>query len=201
VETKWGYVRPPTSSEERKIVGKVIELGILAVMNNHCYKCAGKMYTQTTGCAIGLALSGIIARIRMNRWKRKMKEIMDGEISKCYMMEKYVDDVNMVVEEIPMGVRWVGSKTEWKREWEEKDKQLNESKDRRTMKVVTEAANSIERDIKFTFEVAEDSKEKRCPMLDLAVWVEEIPNETKENGKRQELHLCIITSGDALSFS
>ena len=36
-------------SDKRKVMGKVIEVAILAIMENHFYEFGGKLYKQGTG--------------------------------------------------------------------------------------------------------------------------------------------------------
>ena len=42
-------------------------------MGNHIYMFDGQAYLQTKGGAIGLRLTGLVARVVMDRWAGKMK--------------------------------------------------------------------------------------------------------------------------------
>ena len=65
-ETKWGPAPAVVEEKDRRmIMGKVIELAILAVMNNHYYQFGGRYFKQGTGGAIGLRLTGLVCRIVM----------------------------------------------------------------------------------------------------------------------------------------
>ena len=87
------------------MIAKVLEIAFKGVMENHCYRWKGEMFSQGSGCAIGLALSGEVAQIRMNRWLRIMKMTLEENLCKIYAMEKYVDDLNVIMEAMGLGVR------------------------------------------------------------------------------------------------
>ena len=82
----------------------MIEIGIRKIMENHYYKFGGKNYRQTKGGAIGLHITGSLARICMDNWATLMKMKMEDNLIKWYLMEKYVDDVNWVLELLGLGV-------------------------------------------------------------------------------------------------
>ena len=56
-----------------------------------------KMFKQGKGGDIGLRLTGVMARIRMDRWSRRMSSEMEEEMVRVYLMAKYVDDVNLIM--------------------------------------------------------------------------------------------------------
>ena len=53
----------------------------------------GKAYLQNEGGAIGLRLTGVVARIMMDRWSGIMKRRMTLNKMEYYLQIKYVDDV------------------------------------------------------------------------------------------------------------
>ena len=167
------------------IVAKVIELAITATMKNHCYRFAGHVYTQTSGCPIGLALSGIVVQIRTNRWIRRMRDLLEENLCKTYLLEKYVDDINVLMEALGLGVRWFDGSLRWSQTWEEEDEKSGVTRDELTMRQFTYMANSICKDIKFTYDLPEKHPDGRCPMLDVAVWVEEKEDKTKVYGQQE----------------
>ena len=74
-ESKWGRVRGElTKKDKRKIIGKVVEIAVKTLMRNHTYQFEGKYYIQKEGGSIGMAATGVIARLRMVRWSRLFKE-------------------------------------------------------------------------------------------------------------------------------
>ena len=62
---------PKSDAERRLIVAKVLESACGIVMKNHVYTFGGRKYKQIKGGAIGLRLTGVVARIRMDRWARR----------------------------------------------------------------------------------------------------------------------------------
>ena len=68
-ESKWVKVRGAlTRQDKRKILRKVVEIGVRTVMRNHIYQFEGRNRIQREGGSIGIAAMGVIARIIMLRW-------------------------------------------------------------------------------------------------------------------------------------
>ena len=82
-----------------------------------CYQFGGKYNTRREGRAIGLRLTGVIAKVAMHRWCRRMNDLMDEELMKIYIFTKYVDDIQIAVENTGPGVRWC--KTEKRMKWKQ----------------------------------------------------------------------------------
>ena len=96
-ESKWREVRKVLSRrEKRKLLGKVVELGILILMRNHIYQFEGKARIQKEGGSIGLAATGVIARIRMMRWGKKFKELCRENRLDLLLFKVYVDNENLI---------------------------------------------------------------------------------------------------------
>ena len=158
----------------------MIEIGVLVLMRNHLYQFEGKTRIQKEGGSIGLAATGIIARIRMGRWSKKFKEMCQTNLLSLLMYKAYVDDENMVWKVMELGRRWNGKKMEWRQKWYEEDVERNEKNDVRMMREVVAMANTIERDIKLTMDVPSVNKDGKLPVLDLKMWVEEVRGEEGE---------------------
>ena len=52
-------------------------------------------------------MTGIVARIVMDRWSRQFREAVAQSGIKLHMLEKYVDDVNLVLALLEEGYKWV----------------------------------------------------------------------------------------------
>ena len=113
----------PTTREKRVILGKVIEISIFKIMENYHYKFGTKMYKQGGGGAIGLHLTGSVARVCMDLWGEGMRLLMEDNLVKVYLFERYVDDINWLLEAIGLGVRWSSERKSlvWNEEWERED--------------------------------------------------------------------------------
>ena len=107
-DSKWLFTREPVSKEEKKrMMGKILEVAIKATFQNHIYTYRNDLYYQQKGGAIGLRLTGIVARIVMDRWSRQFKETVLDLGIQLHMLEKYVDNVNLVLDIIAQGYGWV----------------------------------------------------------------------------------------------
>ena len=182
-ETKWRFKRMDfTEGEKRMLLAKVIEISIKTTFKNHLYQFEGRSYIQAKGGSIGLRLTGVVAKLVMNRWNVRFKELaIQNEIT-IYLNKTYVDDQNLLLEALDMGRRWTGDKIEWRAEWEKEDNESVEKDDKRTMRQVRLMANSILPYIQMKEEVASDCPEEKLPMLDFKVWKEE---ETEERGEKK----------------
>ena len=82
-------------------------------------------------------MTGVIARIVMDRWARMFRKALKEANIEEHMIEKYVDDVNLVFEMIAQGYGWssVGGKEifSWTEDRMEKDSQENLLPEERTM--------------------------------------------------------------------
>ena len=103
----WKFPRKPVSREERKkLFGKVIEVAVLTTFRNHIYMYRNDLYKQKRGGAIGLRLTGVVARLVMDRWARIfLGHLSAGEVE-VYMLKKYVDDINLVMAILERGWHW-----------------------------------------------------------------------------------------------
>ena len=115
-----------------------------------------------------------------------MLSTMEYALIKHYMFSKYVDDVNLVLECLGLGVRWNASKRDmtWSQTWEDEDLEENLSDERRTAREILIMADDMSEEValRFTGEIQEDQEENKVPMLDVKVWLEE------HNGKQILLH-------------
>ena len=98
-----------TETETKCLVAKVVEVGVRMVVRNHLYQWKGQTWRQNVGVPTGLRLSGVIGRITMDVWLGLVRDLMNENMMVTYMIEKYVDDVNQILENLPMGTRWDSS--------------------------------------------------------------------------------------------
>ena len=115
---------------------------------------------QSKGGAIGLQLTQAIAKIVMQIWEDKMIMMMKENKIDVYMFRKYVDDVNIILEALGMGVRWCDNekRMKWMQEWEEEDKESNIPRDQITMREMVRMSNSLYPWIQFTMDVESVNK-------------------------------------------
>ena len=66
----------------------------------------GQAYLQSEGGAIGLQLTGVVARIIMDRWSGTMRRRMMINHLECFLMTKYVDDMYIFPQGFKKGMRY-----------------------------------------------------------------------------------------------
>ena len=79
-----------TREERKKMVGKMLEVAIKATFKNHVYLYRNPLFRQAKGGVIGLRLTGVVARIVMDRWSRQFRTALQEAKVKELMLEKYV---------------------------------------------------------------------------------------------------------------
>lgn len=76
-DTKWEMMRRDMMKEEKKkVIRKVVEIGVRTAMHNNIYKYGGIVWVQAEGGAIGLWLTGVVAKVA-TRWEREFKKKVD----------------------------------------------------------------------------------------------------------------------------
>ena len=122
-------------------------------MENNVYKCGGEIRVQGEGGAIGVKMTGDLAKAVMVLWDRRFVEKLGrlGVNQKFYC--RYIDDQNIVVEVLRPGSRFNKEEDmiEVVEELVESDKE--EPGDRRTFEVVREVGDSLEEMIELTADV------------------------------------------------
>ena len=176
IKTKWTEINENiTEKQKSELMGKVLEICVREIMGNHVYMFDGQAYLQTEGGAIGLRLTGLVARVVMDRWAGKMKAKMTINYMEWYLLVKYVDDVYTFLNAIKKGMRWSDEedKLMWHEDDEKYDMDENNSDDYVTMNAWAGMASSIYPFLKFTIDIPEHHIDKCVPVLDVKVWREE----------------------------
>ena len=113
----------------------------------------------------------------MAEWDNRFKEKMLENGQDTVLDNTYVDDQNIITEELELGRRWDGDKLTWRQEWEDEDKVAGEPTDRRTMREIRKLSNSIINFIIMEEYVQSNHPNNRLPILDLSVWTVQVKNE------------------------
>ena len=111
----------------------------------------------------------------MDHWAAMFLNALEkaGITVKAFM--KYVDDINIVTEYVPLGSRWDGDQLTQTEETLLEDRMSGVSREALTMRIVLELANRIIPWLFFTSDLPEDHDNKKIPMLDLQVWLQHDP--------------------------
>ena len=102
--------RTSTPEERRLMVAMWLELMVLQVMGKHVYSFNGTNRLQLLGGPVGLKLSGALAKICMMSWSRMFMAKLTLAFTaityfQLYVLQLYVDDTGVVVEELGPGCR------------------------------------------------------------------------------------------------
>ena len=179
VDAKWTEANVPYDGpSRRKILGKVLELAVITVYRSNVYRFAGKTYLQQDGSPIGLDLSGEIGRLVMAQFDMDFMDRCEKSRIHVDLNQRYVDDDDLVQPAIPPGYK-VGQSglIEFRKEWEDLDISEGLPDDERTTNVMVSLANQIDPNIVMTGDCPSKHDSGRVPMLDLAIYVEEVDKE------------------------
>jgi hypothetical protein len=165
-------VREPNSIEKKKMLAMVICQSASFVMTNHVYSTEDVIRKQSKGGAIGLRMTGEIARIVMLEFDSILRARLAALGIEEWTYGRYVDDTNTVVTVLPVGTRYnpITKELEVTEEATESDKELED--DSRTFSVIQKVANDIWPEIQWTVDVPSNHDHKRMPMLDMQVGME-----------------------------
>ena len=152
---KFGNITP-TNDEKKRMFCLAIRIMIERTMSLHDYVFDGKIIRQKGGGSIGLDLTGVVADIYMCYWDRQyLKKLAESNIqTKLY--KRYKDDIDLVIE----NDRENGK--------DQKERENN------SLKLCMEIADSIHPSIKLTGDIPTNYDDKKLPILDLKVWIDEV---------------------------
>ena len=170
----------PNEREQRLMLTEALKIGMLVVMNNHTYTFDGKVYRQQSGGSIGLELTGNIAQVFMIWWDSEFKLRLNEAGIVSRLIKRYVDDINLAVDELPVGTRYEDGMLLVKDEKVAED--LSIPADRRTMAIIRQIGNSIHPSIQLETDCPSNHEDEKMPILDLKVWIQDI------GGSRRIIH-------------
>ena len=174
--------RKPSKGIVKVMVKEAIKIGLSIVLNNHIYTYDGTNRIQKDGGAIGLQLTGVIADIFMTWWDKqflsKLQEL--GLVRKMY--KRYVDDINQALRGNVRGKKYMNGGLE-----EDEDKRRgdeNKENDEVMMELVKAIGDEIHPSIKLEVDYPSKYPDRKLPILDIKVWIEE----RERDGKRVIMH-------------
>ena len=128
------------------------------------------MYKQRKGGPIGLRATCAIARLVMNNWDRRWKQIMDENKITIKLYKRYMEYGRMVMPPLRHGWRWQQGELVFKRTWLKEDENLTSTEI--TRRAMENSMQEVMNCLTFTTEVGEGD-ENWLPTLDIAMRVEE----------------------------
>ena len=162
-------------NDKKKLFAEVLAICVEIVMNNHVYKFKDKIILQKDEGGMGVELTGVLADLKMLIWGLTFKEKLVHMNIENDLDDRYVDDITLLPTVLPPGLKFEDDKLVL---CEDKIKEDSEIPgDIRTMKIIQAVANSIDENIKVTFDVPSNHDDEKVPILDLKV------NLNKDNRK------------------
>ena len=130
----------------------------------------------------------------MDAWKVKMTDLMVENDITCYLLEKYVDDSEVIVENVPVGTRWDNDsrKLLCTDEAVEEDNVEDKSREEITMRAWGEMASSLIPGVKFTIDYPANNTNGKVPMLDFMLWKESEDDPRNPGQMRECLKYCFL---------
>ena len=153
----------------RQLLGIASARTVKNVMMNHFFTINGKLFRQKDGSPIGLDLSVEIASIYMTLWDKKFLATLRRLGIQVGLYKRYVDDTVVILNGINPG--WYYCPKAKKMCHDMNHRNVGQEEDARTFGVLREIANSLDTDIQMTVEVPSDFADRRLPVMDLALWV------------------------------
>ena len=116
-----------------------------------------------------MRLTGACAKVVMAQWSIRVNEILRRNNIEIWLAAGYIDDIRYLTSKISLGWRWSekSKQLEYREEWQEEEEEERYSLDKKTSLEVGKIMNSVNKDLKFTTEIAEDFSKARLPTLDM----------------------------------
>ena len=151
------------------MLGKAVELMIIAGMTNHVYRFNNKIRVQINGGPIGLSLTGEVAECYMVDWDTRFMVQLRKYNILVLLYSRFKDDIIMATKRIANGTKLVDGKFTIDSEKVIEDKEKSGSKV--TFEVIRELAENIDPMIKFTIDTPCKYDDRKLPALDIKVQI------------------------------
>ena len=155
---------------------EALKIVLEVIMKNHIYNFDNEMRRQKEGGAIGMDITGELAKVFMTWWDKQMVQRMRQLDLDPILYKRYVDDINIAVNRVREGIKYSGGALV--RETDEEQGTME--KDKRTFEIIKKIGDEIHRSIGLTIDVPSDNDDRKVPILDLKCWMEEV----EENGNK-----------------
>ena len=177
-EITWVFPRrEATEKQLGKLIARTVEIGLRTVWENFVYSFGGKFYLQAQGGPIGARITMAASRIVMFDWAVQYRSMLEDICLWSPLLIGYVDDVRQFTSPAEPGTRFneITKKFEITEENKILDVESKTPMEKIMQSEYKKAMNSINPDVKFTIESAEDFPQYNCrlPTLDTLVWVDE----------------------------
>ena len=167
----------PTEVQIKRMVAIGLSLIVEKVMSNFLYTFGGEDRRQASGGPIGDVLTQAIARHMGNEFDEKFTQKMDSLNIKRELYQRYADDIDLVVRSVgrerkfcPVAGNFVEKTSP------EVQEESSQEEDEITMVELKKIADNIIKHVETEHDYPSNHPELgyKVPVLDLAVWVEEV---------------------------
>ena len=141
--------REPNKEEQRVMLTEAIKIVLETLMKNHVYEFREELRKQKEGGAIGIDLTGELAKIYMTWWDKELLKRLEELGIDLIVYKRYVDDIMIAVRKIIEEFR------------------QGEEDDETTIERIRVIGESIHQSIKLTKEVPSKNDDRKLPVLDL----------------------------------
>ena len=159
--------RVPNQVDRKKMVGKMLEIMIIAGMENHVYEFKNVIRKQSDGGPIGLTLTGEVADCYMVDWDKKFLDKLKSVGINLIIYLRFKDDITIVTRSLVRGTKWKDG--ELTLDLNKMKDDMEKSSDLVTMEVIRDIAESVDKMIKFTIDIPENHENGKMPILDVQV--------------------------------
>ena len=192
--------RAPTQAEQTEMMVNCVEIAAKLVMRNHFYLVGNETRKQAEGGPIGLELTTALARMTMIWWDEKFIERASRAKIEVEMLDRYVDDGDLIVEVPPKGTRFDVESGEvvCSQEAEVEDSEVED--DKRTMELVRNIADSIHPMLQFDEDYPSKHEDNKIPILDLKCWMDSENRVWHQHYEKPVSTTKVLHSESALSW-
>ena len=183
----------PNEAQRKKMVAIGLAKIVEKVMSNFLYTFGGEDRRQASGGPIGDVLTQAIARHMGNEFDQEINTKLALLNVKTELYQRYADDVDLVVRSVGRNIKFcplTGTMQEKTAREIHEESQMEE--DEITMQVMKQIADTITKHIETEYDCPSRHPELefKVPVLDLAVWVEEIEVAAPRLETQQLHNLC-----------
>ena len=120
--------RKPSIVEEKKMLGKAVEIMVKTGMKNHVYRFQNQIRIQSRGGPIGLSLTGEVADCYMIDWDKKYLNKLKEVGVELLVYTRFKDDIFTAAEVVEKGTVYINGTTEIDTTKEIDDRDKSDSK-------------------------------------------------------------------------
>ena len=160
----------PDEQVQRVMLKEALKIVLGVIMKNHIYNFNDELRKQKEGGAIGVDLTGELAKVFMCWWDKEMLKHLEESGIEPKLYKRYVDDINIATKGIGIDYEYVDGALIRNGE----GRRDNIEKDVKTFDIIRQIGNRIHPSIELTTDVPSKNTDQKVPILDLKCWTQEV---------------------------